>query len=37
MENDRRCAEYFDCDFKRNENDIFDILDFKDEEKKVEE
>lgn len=27
--------ELFDCDFKRNENDIYDILDFKDEEKKV--
>ena len=27
--------KYFDCDFKRNENDIFDILDFKDEEKKM--
>ena len=27
--------KYFDCDFKRNENDIFDILDFKDEEKKT--
>ena len=26
--------KYFDCDFKRNENDIFDILDFKDEEEK---
>ena len=25
----------FDCDFKRNENDIYDILDFKDEDKKV--
>ena len=25
----------FDCDFKRNENDIYDILDFKDDEKKV--
>ena len=22
--------EYYDCDFKRNENDIFDILDFHD-------
>ena len=27
--------KYFDCDFKRNENDIYDILDFKDEEKKM--
>ena len=25
----------FDCDFKRNENDIFDVFDFKDEEKKI--
>tara|TARA_R100001594_G_scaffold107206_1_gene141781 strand:+ start:646 stop:1092 length:447 start_codon:yes stop_codon:yes gene_type:complete len=25
----------FDCDFKRNDNDIFDILDFRDEDKKV--
>jgi len=25
----------FNCDFKRNENDIYDILDFKDEEQKV--
>tara|TARA_R100000808_G_scaffold9716_1_gene26462 strand:- start:1413 stop:1865 length:453 start_codon:yes stop_codon:yes gene_type:complete len=25
----------FDCNFKRNENDIYDILDFKDDEKKV--
>ena len=24
----------YDCDFKRNENDIYDILDFRDEEKK---
>tara|TARA_R110002126_G_scaffold59967_1_gene156631 strand:- start:885 stop:1316 length:432 start_codon:yes stop_codon:yes gene_type:complete len=23
--------KYYDCDFKRNENDIFDILDFKDD------
>jgi hypothetical protein len=23
--------KYFECDFKRNENDIYDILDFKDE------
>ena len=22
----------YDCDFKRNENDIYDILDFRDEE-----
>ena len=27
--------ELFDCDFKRNDNDIYDILDFKDENKKV--
>ena len=27
--------ELFGCDFKRNDNDIYDILDFKDEEKKV--
>jgi len=27
--------KYYDCDFKRNENDIFDIFDFKDEDKKV--
>ena len=27
--------KYYGCDFKRNENDIFDILDFKDEEKKM--
>ena len=26
--------KYFNTDFKRNENDIFDILDFKDEENK---
>jgi len=26
--------KYFECDFKRNENDIFDILDFKDDEAK---
>jgi hypothetical protein len=26
--------KYYDCDFKRNENDIFDILDFKDDDKK---
>ena len=24
----------FDCNFERNENDIFDILDFKDDDKK---
>ena len=27
--------QLFDCDFKRNENDIYDILDFKDDDKKV--
>ena len=27
--------QLFDCDFKRNENDIYDILDFKDVDKKV--
>ena len=27
--------EYFKTDFKRNENDIFDILDFKDEEQNI--
>jgi hypothetical protein len=27
--------KYYDCDFKRNENDVFDILDFKDDEKKI--
>ena len=27
--------KYYDCDFKRNENDIFDILDFKDDDKKT--
>ena len=27
--------KYYDCDFKRNENDIFDILDFKDDDKKI--
>ena len=27
--------EYFECNFERNENDIFDIFDFKDEEKKM--
>lgn len=26
--------DLFDCDFKRNENDIYDILDFKDDEQK---
>jgi len=26
--------ELFGCDFKRNDNDIYDILDFKDDEKK---
>tara|TARA_Y100001937_G_scaffold127454_1_gene199766 strand:+ start:1538 stop:1948 length:411 start_codon:yes stop_codon:yes gene_type:complete len=26
--------KHYDCDFKRNENDIFDILDFKDYDKK---
>lgn len=26
--------ELFECDFKRNENDIYDILDFKDDEQK---
>lgn len=26
--------ELFGCDFKRNENDIYDILDFKDDEQK---
>ena len=25
----------YDCDFKRNENNIFDILDFRDEDKKI--
>ena len=25
----------YDCDFKRNENNIFDIIDFKDDNKKV--
>ena len=29
------CNEIFDCDFKKNENDIFDIIDFKDNEKRV--
>tara|TARA_R100001129_G_scaffold186297_2_gene177448 strand:- start:1187 stop:1603 length:417 start_codon:yes stop_codon:yes gene_type:complete len=27
--------KYYNCDFKRNENDIYDILDFKDDEKKM--
>tara|TARA_Y100000592_G_scaffold100830_1_gene183141 strand:+ start:11228 stop:11659 length:432 start_codon:yes stop_codon:yes gene_type:complete len=27
--------KYYGCDFKRNDNDIFDILDFKDDEKKI--
>ena len=27
--------KHYGCDFKRNENDIFDILDFKDDEEKV--
>ena len=27
--------KYYGCDFKRNENDIFDILDFKDDDKKI--
>ncbi len=27
--------KYFDCNFQRNENDIFDILDFKDDEKNI--
>ena len=26
--------KYYECDFKRNDNDIFDILDFKDEDTK---
>lgn len=26
--------DYFGCNFERNENDIFDILDFKDDDKK---
>jgi len=26
--------KYYECDFKRNENDIFDILDFKDDDTK---
>tara|TARA_R110000824_G_scaffold242953_1_gene431599 strand:- start:67 stop:486 length:420 start_codon:yes stop_codon:yes gene_type:complete len=27
--------DFFECNFERNENDIFDIFDFKDEEKKM--
>tara|TARA_Y100000401_G_scaffold116941_2_gene124065 strand:+ start:824 stop:1243 length:420 start_codon:yes stop_codon:yes gene_type:complete len=27
--------DFFKCNFERNENDIFDIFDFKDEEKKM--
>ena len=27
--------EFFNCDFKRNENNIWDVLDFKDEDKKI--
>ena len=27
--------KYFECNFERNENDIWDILDFKDDEKKI--
>ena len=27
--------KFFGTEFKRNDNDIFDILDFKDEEKKI--
>jgi len=27
--------KYYNCDFKRNENDIFDVFDFKDDENKV--
>ena len=27
--------EFFKCDFKRNENNIWDVLDFKDEDKKI--
>lgn len=29
------CNELFDCNFKRNENDLFDIIDFKDHGKKI--
>ena len=29
------CNKLFDCDFKKNENDIFDIIDFKDHDKKI--
>jgi len=27
--------KYFECNFQRNENDIWDILDFKDDDKKI--
>ena len=27
--------KYFECNFERNENDIWDILDFKDDDKKI--
>ena len=27
--------DFFECNFERNENDIFDLFDFKDEEKKM--
>ena len=27
--------EFFKCDFKRNENNIWDVLDFRDEDKKI--
>ena len=27
--------EFFKCDFKRNENNIWDVLDFKDDDKKI--
>ena len=27
--------DFFKCDFKRNENNIWDVLDFKDEDKKI--
>ncbi len=29
------CNKLFDCDFKKNDNDIFDIIDFKDHDKKI--
>ena len=29
------CNELFDCDFKKNDKDIFDIIDFKDHDKKI--